>query len=96
MKIQVTNMESPRTGLPVANQYVIITGDGIYFQSYQTVVAMLDNSGKIWVKENAWEYSKTTSKYLSEWFCNYTVYNGMTKKQGEKLMRDGVFGIMEE
>lgn len=96
MKVKVYNMESPRTGRPVANQYIIIIDGEVYFQSYETIVAKLDKLGKIWVKENAWEYSKTTSKYLGEWFYNYTAYNDMTKKQGEKLIRDGVFGILDE
>lgn len=96
MKVKVYNMESPRTNRPVANQYIIIIDGEIYFQSYETIVAKLDKAGKVWVTAGAWEYSRTTSKYLGEWFYNYTCYNGMTKKMGEKLIRDGVFGILDE
>jgi len=36
--IQVNQMCSPRTGNPVANQFVIMTKKGIYFQSYETII----------------------------------------------------------
>ena len=69
----VSNMESPRTGQPVANQYIIETEEGTYFQSYRSIIAFipknLGKSGltmdKIHLDEKYWNYSRTTSKYRS-------------------------------
>ena len=71
---KVENMESPRTGNPVANQFIITTKEGRYFQSYKTVIAFIPNRrayddtcevahAKTILDVNAWDYSVTTSKY---------------------------------
>ena len=44
MKVRVRNMEG-RSG-PVANQFIISTDEGVYFQSYRTTIAFEPNSGK--------------------------------------------------
>jgi hypothetical protein len=46
MKIKVKQMTSSRSGRPVANQFIIYTIEGEYFQSYDSVIAF-DNNGKI-------------------------------------------------
>lgn len=56
-------MTSPRTGNPVANQFVISTEDETIFQSYSTIIAKKTRDGVI-LDESALDYSKTTSKYL--------------------------------
>ena len=38
-RVTVTQMTSDRSGKLVANQFVIATDDGLYFQSYRTVIA---------------------------------------------------------
>lgn len=44
--VKVNGMESYKgTGNIVANQYDIRTNDGRYFQSYDTIVAKIDNKG---------------------------------------------------
>lgn len=65
-QVRVRNMRSPRTGSPVANQFIIFTAFGDYFQSYESVIACRDNQGQWWLDENKWDYSVTTSKYLNE------------------------------
>lgn len=65
----VTNMKSPRTGNPVANQFILSFTNGYVFQSYRAIVAAkLD--GVTYITED-WEYSKTTMKYVKE-FLNTT------------------------
>lgn len=63
MKIKVYNIESPRSGNPVANQYEIRVGNKIYFQSYKSIICKIEN-GKIYLDKFYWNYSRTTSKYL--------------------------------
>lgn len=40
--MHVTNMNSPRTGKPVANQFIITNGDITVFQSYASTIATID------------------------------------------------------
>jgi hypothetical protein len=62
--VKVQNMESPRTNNPVPNQFRIHTKEGVYFQSYNTVIAFIrSKDGKVFLDDNAWDYSGTTSKY---------------------------------
>tara|TARA_R100000700_G_scaffold638_1_gene1735 strand:+ start:296 stop:565 length:270 start_codon:yes stop_codon:yes gene_type:complete len=62
MKIIVSNMHSTNGNL-VPNQFKIYTSEGSYFQSYRTVIAFIDNNGKVFLDEDSWDYSRTTSKY---------------------------------
>ena len=56
-----------RTGEPVINQFSIETEEGNYFQSYRTMVAFKPIGGEVILDTNAWEYSRTTTKYLRQW-----------------------------
>jgi len=63
MKYKVINMESSQ-GNKVPNQYIIDTPGKLIFQSYKTIIVMKDyQNEKIYLDENAWNYSATTSKY---------------------------------
>jgi hypothetical protein len=67
--MKVTNFESPRTGNPVANQFIITDGDKTTFQSYRSIIAVkeyTDNGRKITLDRNTWDYSVTTGKYRNE------------------------------
>ena len=44
------------------NQFLIVTPDAEYFQSYDSVIAMRTEK-KIYLDENYWDYSTTTGKY---------------------------------
>jgi len=63
--MNVTNMKSPR-GNKVPNQFIITTKDGTYFQSYQSIIALIKNDGSIVLDDYYWDYSRTTGKYLRE------------------------------
>ena len=67
MNAKVTNLTSPRTGNPVANQFEITTNKYYIFQSYETIIAKIERGfqGKTTLDKNALDDSKTTLKYLN-------------------------------
>ena len=71
MKIKVKNMTSNRSGRPVANQFIIYTSEGRYFQSYDSVIAFKDNEGNVTLDDYTWDYSRTTGKYRNEFLGEY-------------------------
>ena len=81
MKTTACNMESPRTGNPVANQIIIETPKEYIFQSYGTIIAKKQRGfwGGITLDKNYWDYSRTTLKYLKEFLPNN--YNKKEIKQ---------------
>lgn len=53
-------------GNEVPNQFIIKTNKGIYFQSYDTIIAFEDNNRKITLDRYSWDYSRTTGKYRNQ------------------------------
>lgn len=64
-KIKIKNLENDN-GRQVPNQFEIYTKDGIYFQSYQTLIAFKNYSTKKIYVGLKWDYSKTTLKYFKK------------------------------
>ena len=79
--MKVKNMESPRTGNPVANQFIIEDGGKTVFQSYDTIIAVKKN-GKITLDKNYWDYSATTSKYRNK-------FTGLNTEETRKAIKAG-------
>ncbi len=46
------------------NQFTIENEKGIYFQSYDSIIALKDKEGNIFLDKQYWDYSKTTVKHL--------------------------------
>ena len=73
----VENLESPRSGEPVKNQFAIYCTDSksrnvICFQSYKTLIAIKDIATKtVRVHERLRHYSRTTAKYLNVFLNDY-------------------------
>ena len=65
-KVKVYSMTSPRTGNAVPNQFEIQTDDGVYFQSYSSIIAFKPLGGTYVLDETYWDYSRTTRKYLCQ------------------------------
>lgn len=62
-KIKVSNMQSPRGGI-VANQFIIETDQGTYFQSYASIIAFIPKGeGKTLLDKKYYNFSNTTGKY---------------------------------
>lgn len=90
---KVSNMESPRTGNKVANQYIIQVGKEFYFQSYQTIIARKylcksDNCGQWHIQlDPDYDYSRTTMKYLSQFLFKESM------AEIRKNIKDGIYSV---
>lgn len=96
---KVQNMESPRSGRPVANQYIILEhGRGALgnfnkretFQSYNSIIAVRtywDTETTTELDEYYWNYSRTTSKYRNEFL-------GETTKETEAKIKSGEYKLV--
>lgn len=88
-KIKVTQMNSPKSGHPVANQFLITTPDGVYFQSYWSLIAFKPyGMNKIILDQDKWDYSRTTGKYRNAFLNENTAETRKKIKQGEYLLAD--------
>ena len=74
---KVQNLASPRSGRDVPNQFELVCENGIAFQSYNTLIAIRMNGGFLYLTDYH-DYSKTTSKYCTEW----TGYNTAERRKG--------------
>lgn len=86
-KIKVRNMESPRSYRSVANQFIIDTDEGRYFQSYQSVIAFVKGD-KVVLDENKWNYSVTTAKYRNQFLRQTTKETQAKIDSGEYELAD--------
>ena len=93
-RVHVENMTS-NAGNKVANQFEIITDDGVYFQSYRTVIAFKPfDSSKPTLLDYAHNmagskvWSVTTTKYRNKFL------GGNTKEIRERL-NSGVYQLAE-
>lgn len=96
---KIENMTSPRSGNEVANQFVIKTDEGEYFQSYNTIIAFIpkgvftkyqaeNGENKIVLDINSWDYSRTTSKYRNEFLNEDTKETRRKIENGTYLLAD--------
>jgi len=87
LKIKVANMESNR-GRTVPNQFIVRTKDGIYFQSYDSVIAFRDNNGNVTLDENYWDYSRTTGIYRNDFLGENTAETRKKVENGTYALAD--------
>ncbi len=83
--IKVKPMYSNNSGRAVANQYKIYTNSGVYFQSYNSIIAYIDNTNndKVYLDEYFWNYSRTTGKYRNQFLGEYINETRRKIKEGE-------------
>lgn len=89
----IKNLTSPRSGREVANQFVITTNKGVFFQSYRSIIAKIDKKGQVWLS-SYWDYSQTTTKYLYQFLKEYGWY-GLNANEVRKHIKDGTFKYKE-
>lgn len=85
MNVKVSNLCSPSwKGRKVPNQFEIKTEDGRYFQSYNSVIAFIDNRGQVYLDPVYWNYSVTTGKYRN-------VFLGEKKDDTQRKLDNGIY-----
>jgi len=68
-----------------SNHYKIITPDGEYLQSYETLIAYNPyNHNVIYLDTYYWNCSRTTDKYRN-------LFLGETKKETERKIKNGTY-----
>ncbi len=92
-KVKVSNMTSPRGDRPVPNQFIITTGEGRYFQSYNSIIAFepvyngeMNEPEKTILDEKYWDYSTTTGKYRDEFLGEGIEETRKKIKSGEYIL----------
>ena len=93
--MRVSNMKSPRSGSPVANQYVIEDKGTRTFQSYDSTIATVNEHG-VKLNKEYWDYSRTTLKYLAQFLRYETGQAVNTKKDIETKIKSGEYKLVEE
>lgn len=87
MKTNVKNMISSK-GNTVSNQFIITTAKGVFFQSYNSIIAFIPKSGKIQLDKNYWDYSKTTGKYRNDFLSESKKETQQKIDSKEYLLKD--------
>lgn len=79
------------------NQFVIKAdgGDKIFFQSYESMVALYDRKNRKLYVSRFWDYSNTTRKHFYIFLNDYTNVRGNRKDVLEGL-RDGTITMVSE
>ena len=87
--IKVSNMVSS-SGNKVANQFIIQTDDGIYFQSYDSIIAFKSNDYErsVILDAHYWDYSVTTGRYRN-------IFLNETKKDTELKIKSGEYKLTD-
>lgn len=88
-KVKVHNMISVRSGRPVANQFIVKIGNVLYFQSYKSVVCVVDKTNHLVCFGRDWDYSVTTRKYLYQ-FLDENGIELPDGKSGTDSIRKGI------
>ena len=68
----------------VNNQFTLRTPDGIYFQSYDSIIVFIPNTGKTQLDKKFWDYSKTTGKYRNQFLME-------DKKETQRKIDNGTY-----
>jgi len=85
--MKIESMTNPN-GNKIANQFTIQAENGLYFQSYNTVIAFKPIGGTLQLDKEAWNYSTTTSKYRN-------IFTGLTTKETEQRIKSGDIELVD-
>lgn len=78
-----------------ANHAEVRTTNGVYFQSYNSVVCHIDNNDKV-ILSYWWDYSRTTMRWLWEFLRSYGYGDLCNPKTMRKAIKAGEVVEMEE
>lgn len=86
MKVKVSNMTSSN-GNEAPNQFIIHTEEGMYFQSYNSIIVFRPRKGKVQLGKD-WDYSTTTGKYRN-------MFLSESKKETQAKLDSGEYILNE-
>ena len=81
LSVNVEQMINDR-GNGAMNQFVIHDGDLLMFQSYDSLIAVINYSTKEVVLGSDWDYSVTTGKHRNIFFRDYAYMPDLASKKG--------------
>jgi len=84
--VKVRSMQSSR-GNDVPNQFIIRHGKSVYFQSYDTIIVKQLN-GVTYLDRDAYDYSRTTMKYLNQFLGHNMAETRRKIDAGEYKLKD--------
>ena len=84
--MKVENMTSAM-GHKVANQFIIHSEEGGYFQSYNSIIVKIEGR-EVYLDEYFWDYSVTTGKYRNDFLGEGIAETRAKIKSGEYLLTD--------
>lgn len=87
--MKVTNITNGR-GRKVPNQFIITDGNIYTFQSYNSVVAVVDFDNSTITIGGDWNYSTTTSRYRNKFFETLGLDELSDTASVRKAIKDGV------
>lgn len=92
LSISVEQMINDR-GNGAMNQFVIHDGSLLMFQSYSSLIAVVNYDTKEILLGEDWDYSTTTGKHRNIFFKDYAYIPDLGTKKGiEKALKDGICG----
>ena len=97
--MRVANMISPRSGRPVANQFIITDCGRTLFQSYESPIVEINFDNLTITVYPDYDYSATTAKYRNEFMSEQGFGKMANKKDFERYMNEGKiygFAIIKE
>lgn len=86
--MKVTNITNSR-GRKVANQFVIENGNIYTFQSYNSVIAVVNFDNSAITLGRDWDYSTTTSRYRNKFFETLGLDELSNTENVRKAINDG-------
>lgn len=86
--MKVTNITNSR-GRKVPNQFIINDGNIYTFQSYDSVIAIVDFDNSTITIGGDWNYSTTTSRYRNRFFEMLGLYEMSNTESVRKAIQDG-------
>ena len=76
---------------PASNQFVIKGENKIIFQSYDSIIAVVDYNNKTIELGEDWNYSRTTGKHRNIFFADYVNMSDLATLEGiRKALKNGL------
>ena len=91
--MKVRNMESPKTGREVANQFIItdVEKNVTLFQSYMSPIIEIDRTNLVITVHSDYNYSRTTGKYRNKFMEDEGFYELSNIKELDKCIKLGTY-----